>query len=269
MYNFKQLHQRGKPFILVNVWDIGSARIMAQLGAKSLATSSAALAYTLGKVDGTLSREESLRHAESIVQAVNIPVAADLENGYGDSASEIAETVHMAIEIGLAGLSIEDTVLPTNNAYSFDLAVNRIESAINTARHVCANLSKDFIITARADGVMTGAYDSTEAKRRLLAFEQVGADCLYAPLLSFADLSDLCHATTAPVNALITGDNTQYKVSDFAKIGVARLSLGSSLARITHRLIYDTGVAMLSDEGDFSQLQNGIDSDVIDHLISS
>ncbi len=268
MYDFRKLHQQGNPFVLVNVWDVGSARLMEQLGAKAIATSSAALAYTIGKQDGTLTRKESIDHAATIAQAVNIPVSADLENGYGDSVSEIAETVHAAIEAGLAGISIEDTILPNNNAYSFDLAVKRIEAAMSTASNERKKRSKDFVIVARADGVMTGSYDTAEAKRRLLAFEQVGADCLYAPLLSFKDLSALCQEATAPVNALIEGENTALKVSDFAAIGVARLSLGSSLARATHRLIYNAGQAMLSADGSFNLLQNDTSNSMIDDLIA-
>lgn len=260
---FRQLHQRGNPFVLVNVWDVGGARLMESLGAKAIATSSAALAFTLGKTDGTLTIAEALKHAGDLVQAVDIPVSGDFENGYGDTPSDMAQTIRMAADVGLSGISIEDTALPTNKPYPFALAVARIEAAAAAVSTLC----QEFMLVARADGVMHGTYDGAEAKRRLAAFEQAGAGCLYAPMLSLPDTAEVCQSTALPVNVLISGENIWRQQQTFAEMGVARLSLGSTLARAVHRLYYDAAQAMLRD-GNFTPLTNGIDSDLIDDLIS-
>ena len=263
---FRALHVKGDPFILANVWDIGSARMLAALGAKALATSSAALGFVHGVPDGgQLGRDASLAHAQDIVDATPLPVQGDFENGFGEAPDVVAETVRLSAEIGLAGICVEDTALPEQTAYAFDLAVERIQAGAAAARA----LSKDFVFCARADGILTGAYDQAEALRRLQAFEQAGADVLYAPMpKSMEDLAEICAATTAPVNALVAGPYTKVPLSEFAKIGVARLSLGSSLARITHRAIQDAAVAMLN-EGDFTGLSKSIGANRIDPLLAA
>ena len=176
---FHDLHQQGC-FVMPNPWDVGSARLMAGLGAKALATSSAAHAFTLGRLDGgTLSRDEALAHAEMIVGATNLPVNGDLENGFADDPDSVAETVRLAAEAGLSGCSIEDTIPTTGMpAYDFALAVERIKAAASAARA----LKHPFILCARADGVMQGSYDLAEGIRRLQAFEAAGADLLYIPI---------------------------------------------------------------------------------------
>lgn len=262
---FRALHIPGDPLLMVNVWDRGSAKMMQAMGAKALATSSAAHAFTLGRPDGgTLTRDEALSHAAEIVSVSSLPVQGDFENGFGDAPDVCAETVRLAAEVGLAGICIEDTALPAQSAYDFDLCVERIAAAASAARA----LPHDFVLTARADGILTGAYDTDEAIRRLIAFEKAGADCLYAPLPpNMAALARICAQTTAPVNALIAGTFNQQTQSAFAKIGVARLSLGSSLARITHRALHDAGSQMFGS-GNFEPLQNGISGDTIDDLLT-
>ena len=239
---FRALHVKGRPFVLANAWDRGSAKMLAALGAQAIATSSAAHAFTLGRPDGgTLTRDEALAHAQDLCAAVNVPVQGDFENGFGDDPDTCAETVRLAAEVGLAGICIEDTILPGDAPYDFDLAVERIKAACAAARA----LPNDFVLTARADGVLTGRYDLAEAIRRLQAFEAAGADCLYSPLIqTMADIAQVCAATTAPVNVLIAGHTVKHGMEDFAALGVARLSLGSSLARITHRAIHDAAVEM-------------------------
>lgn len=262
---FRALHIKGDPVLMVNVWDRGSAKLMTAMGAKALATSSAAHAFTMGRPDGgTLTRDEALAHAAEILSVTNLPVQGDFENGFGDAPETCAETVRLAAEVGLAGICIEDTALPAQSAYAFDLSVERIAAAAAAARA----LPQDFVLTARADGILTGAYDTDEALRRLQAFEAAGADCLYAPLPPDMDaLARICAQTTAPVNALVAGPFNRQTHSAFAKIGVARLSLGSALARITHRAIYDAAAQMFGD-GTFGALQNGINSDTIDALLT-
>lgn len=262
---FRALHVPGQPFVLANVWDMGSAKMLAGLGAQALATSSAAHAFTQGLPDGgTLTRDTALAHAQDIVAATPLPVQGDFENGFGDDPDTCAETVQMAAEIGLAGICIEDIALPTDDAYDFNLAVERIKAAASAARA----LPHDFVLTARADGIMTGAYDIDEAIRRCQAFEAAGADCLYAPVTkTLDDLGRLVQSVTAPVNALIAGQFTQNDLATFAGLNVARLSLGSTLARVTHRAIYDAAQEMFNDGG-FTLLGKGISGDKVDALLT-
>ena len=163
----------------------------------------------------------------------------------------------------MAGICIEDTVLPSDAPYDFDLAVERIRAACAAARA----LPRDFVLTARADGLLTGRYDLAEAIRRLQAFEAAGADCLYAPLIpTLEGITQVCAATTAPVNVLIAGLTTRHSLTDYAGMGVARLSLGSSLARITHRAIHDAATEMFG-AGRFDLLGRGIAGSQVDALL--
>jgi 2-methylisocitrate lyase-like PEP mutase family enzyme len=261
---FRALHRPGAPFILVNVWDIGSARMMAAMGAEALATSSAAHAFTLGRPDGgSLTRDEALAHAASIVSATSLPVSGDFENGFGGAPETCAETVRLAAEAGLAGISIEDAAWPAETPYDFELAVERIQAAAAAAR----GLKRDFILVARADGVMNGSYDMVEGLRRIRAFDAAGADCLYLPMPpTVEDLRKVVAATQKPVNALASGAYTKLSRSDFAAMGIARISLGSSLARATHKVMFDAATAMLGS-GDFTALGNGISGAKVDALL--
>jgi 2-methylisocitrate lyase-like PEP mutase family enzyme len=261
---FRALHRPGDPFILANAWDAGSAQMLAGLGADAIATSSAAQAFTLGRPDGgTISRDEALAHAEVLVAATPLPVSGDFENGFGEAPEVCAETVRLACEAGLAGLSIEDTALPGEAPYAFDLAVERIRAAAAAARA----LPRDMVLVARADGIMTGQYDIEEALRRLKAFAAAGADCLYAPLpVSVADLGRICREVGRPVNALAAGPYARVSRAEFAALGVARISLGSALARVTHRAIRDAGLAMFG-AGDFTPLTQGMPGSEVDALL--
>ncbi len=263
---FRALHHPGDPFILANAWDIGSAKMLAALGAEAIGTSSAAHAFTLGKPDmGHVTRDEALAHAADLVAAVNVPVSGDFENGFGEAPDTVAETVRLAAEAGLAGISIEDTALPGTGAYDFELAVERIRAAAAAARA----LPDDFVLVARADGVMNGTYDTEEALARIRAFDEAGADCLYVPLPPTTDdLVRICKATKKPVNALAAGPTyTRLTRTQYAVMGVARISLGSALARVTHRAIFDAAEAMLG-AGDFSSLGRGIAGSKVDALLT-
>lgn len=264
--NFRDLHKPGEPFILANAWDIGSAKMLAALGAPAIATSSAAHAFTLGRPDGGhVTRDETLAHAEDLVASVNVPVSGDFENGFGHDPETMAETVRLSSEIGLAGISIEDAALPDDRAYPFEQAVERIRAAAAAARA----LPRDFILVARADGIMNGHYDIDEAIRRLRAFDEAGADCLYAPLpKTVDDLKRVIAATEKPVNVLVAGPvYSAIPKSDYAAMGAARLSLGSALARVTHRAINDAACAMFGD-GDFSPLSNAMAGGDVDRLLT-
>ncbi|MEQ9037108.1 MAG: isocitrate lyase/phosphoenolpyruvate mutase family protein [Silicimonas sp.] len=263
--NFRDLHRKGDPFILANAWDAGSARMLAALGARAIATSSAAHAFTLGRPDGgTISRDEALAHAEALVAAVGVPVSGDFENGFGHAPDACAETVRLSAQAGLAGISIEDAALPDDRAYPFDEAVERIRAAAAAARA----LPRDFVLVARADGVMNGHYDIDEALRRIQAFDSAGADCLYVPLpATVEDLKRVIAATAKPVNVLVAGPlYSAISHADFAAMGAARLSLGSSLARVTHGAIRDAARAMFG-AGDFSPLSKAMPGGEVDALL--
>ena len=265
---FRALHRPGAPFIIPNPWDAGSAQMLAALGAQALATTSSGFAFTLGRPDmGNVSRDEMLAHCETLVAATPLPVSADLENGFGEAPEMVAETVRMAAETGLVGCTIEDTALPSKGSYGFDRALERVKAAVAAAR----DLDFPFMLTARADGYMNGAYDEGEAVRRLLAYSHAGADVLYAPLLPMDNLTALCASVDTPVNALAAGKFTQVSLAEFADAGVARISIGGSLARLTHAAIRDAARAMLGDGdlpgGDFSPLSGGIGAAIVDPLL--
>ncbi len=263
---FRDLHRKGDPFILANAWDVGSAKMLAALGAPAIATSSAAHAFTLGRPDGgTISRDEALAHAQDLVAAVSVPVSGDFESGFGDDPDTCAETVKLAAEAGLAGICIEDTDFAKSTHYDFELAVERIKAAAAAARA----LKKDFVLVARADGVMTKSYDMAEAIARIRAFDEAGADCLYVPLPpGMQSLRKVVQATEKPVNALAAGTFARHSRDEFAKLGIARISLGSALARVTHRVIHDAARAMF-EAGDFSTLTIGMPGDEVDKLLQT
>lgn len=261
---FADLHKAGC-FVMPNPWDIGSAKMMAAKGAMALATTSAGHAFTLGKPDmGYVSRNEALQHAAEIVAATPLPVNGDLENGYGDTPENVAETIYFAAEAGLSGASIEDTTMRSEElSYPFELAVERVAAGVNAARAV----GRPFMFTARADGVMIGAYDMDEAIRRAQAFAAVGADVIYVPMPpGMGDIARLCAAVDKPVNALAAGPFLQHSFADFAAAGVRRISLGSAIARANHRLIDDALSAMLGD-GSFAPLRHSISGDDIDKML--
>ena len=261
---FHDLHQQGC-FVIPNPWDRGSARMMAALGAKALATSSAAHAFTLGRPDlGGVTRDEALAHAQDLIAATPLPVSGDFENGFGDSPDDVAETVRLSAEVGLSGISVEDTqMIPGNPAYAFDLAVERIKAGAAAARA----LNRPFIFCARADGVMNGTYDLAEGIRRLQAFEAAGADLLYIPVPpGKAELAQVLASVTKPVNALAAGPLKQLTVAELATLGVRRISTGSQIARLTHAAIRDSVTAML-DQGSFAPLMGTANGDDIDALL--
>ncbi len=265
MGTFRELHQKGNPFILANAWDAGSAKMLKALGAKAIATSSAGHAFTLGRPDGLgVTRDEALAHGADLVAATGLPVQGDFENGWGDDPETVAETVRLAAEAGLAGICIEDTILPTDDAYDRELAIERIAAGVAAARA----LPEDFVLTARADGIMTGAYDIEEGIARLQGFEAVGADCLYAPVpKTMDDLARICASVAAPVNVLVAGPTyTAETLARYAQMGAARISLGSSLARATHKVIHDAAQDMFGT-GSFDLLGKSISGSKVDAFL--
>lgn len=228
---FQALHSSRQPLILPNPWDAGSAKILTSMGFEALATTSAGLAFSLGRRDaeGALSRGEILANAQSIVEATHLPVSADLENGFGDSPEEVSKTIRMAADIGLVGGSIEDaTGNPQAPIYEFSLALERVIAGVEAAR----SLSLPFVFVARAENFSAGITDLDDTIRRLIAFEQAGADVLFAPSLPNLNAIKLvCEALQKPVNVVMGLAGSTLTVDELAEIGVRRISLGSSFAR--------------------------------------
>jgi 2-methylisocitrate lyase-like PEP mutase family enzyme len=232
---FRALHARAGAFVIPNPWDAGTARILAGLGFEALTTTSAGLAFTLGRRDGAglVTREETLANARAIVEATDLPVAADLENGFGDAPEAAAETVRLAGEVaGVVGGSIEDTTGdPRRPLYELQHAVERVAAAVEAARR----LPFPFVLVGRAENFLHGRPDLDDTIRRLQAFEAVGADALFAPGLTRPeDIRTVCASVGKPVNVvmgLVGVNDTGFSVGQLASLGVRRISLGSSLSR--------------------------------------
>jgi 2-methylisocitrate lyase-like PEP mutase family enzyme len=224
---FQALHRRPGAFVIPNPWDAGSARMLASLGFEALATSSGALAVTLGLRDGALSRERSLAHANQVAAATDLPVTADLENGYGDTPEAVAETVRLSAQAGVVGGSIEDASGDgRRRIYELSHAVERVEAAVAAARA----LPVPFVLTARAENFLRGHPDLDDTIRRLQAFEAAGADVLYAPNLpDLASIRLVCSAVTKPVNVIVGTPGLCFPVAALAEAGVRRISVGPAL----------------------------------------
>ena len=243
---FRALHQRGAPFIIPNPWDAGSARILEAAGFKALATTSSGFALSLGRRDYGVTREEALAHARTIIEAVDIPVTADLENGFGPSAEEVSETIRRAAAVGLVGGSIEDSTGDRNAPlFEEDAAVDRVAAAVETAQ----NGDDPFILTARAEAFLYGDAELDAVIRRLQRYSEVGADVLYAPgLPDLKSVRAVCGAVDKPVNVLIYGALAQHSVADFAAAGAARISIGGGFANQAYAGLAATAGAVLEHQ---------------------
>jgi 2-methylisocitrate lyase-like PEP mutase family enzyme len=229
---FQALHARAGAFVIPNPWDAGSARILAGLGFEALTTTSAGLAFTLGRRDGegAVSLEETLANAKAVVEATELPVAADLENGFGHAPRDVAETIRRAgEEAGLVGGSIEDASGDRDAPiYDFHHAVDRIAAAAEAARA----LPFPFVLVGRAENLIHGRPDLDDTIRRLQAFAEAGADVVFAPGLARAeDIRAVCAAVAKPVNVVMGLKSGAFSVAELADMGVRRISLGSALSR--------------------------------------
>lgn len=224
---FRALHKAEGAFIIPNPWDIGTAKLLAALGFKALATTSAGYAFSRGLPDGGVTFDDMIDHCREIVAATPLPVSADLEHGKGNSPDSAAETIFAAEAAGLAGCSIEDsTGDPANPIYDFSFAVERVAAAAEAARA----LKRDFVFTARAENFLWNRPDLDDTVARLQAFEKAGADVLYAPGLSdMEQVRAICQAVNRPVNVLATA---AFFVPALAEVGVKRISLGSKLTNL-------------------------------------
>lgn len=228
---FRELHDAPDIFVVANAWNIGTARILYHLGFRALATTSAGLAFSLGTVDGAgaVSEEVSLNHAQDIVEATPLPVTADLENGFGKQPDAVARVIHRAVDIGLAGASIEDASYESDDPiYDKALAVERVAAAVEAAR----SHPRPFVLTARADGFIRSSPNLDDVIDRLVAFEQAGADVLYAPgLPTVTALQHVCSAVSRPVNYVVGVSPYRLTLKELADVGVKRVSIGTSFAR--------------------------------------
>jgi 2-methylisocitrate lyase-like PEP mutase family enzyme len=226
---FRALHQRDGAFIIPNPWDIGSARLLASLGFEALATTSMGYAFSQGQLDNTVDRQQTMAYASEIASATNLPVSADLENGFGDAPEIVAETIRMASETGIVGGSIEDATGRTDDPiYDLGLAKERIRAAVEAARA----LPFAFTFTARAENYLHGRADIKDTIRRLQAYQEAGADVLYAPgLATRDDIAAVVASLDRPVNIVMGLRGVQLSVAELASLGVKRISVGSALYR--------------------------------------
>jgi 2-methylisocitrate lyase-like PEP mutase family enzyme len=225
----KELHERSGAFVIANVWDAGSARILAGLGFEALATSSGASAGTLGRRDGRVTRDEAFSQARSIAAATDLPLSADLEKGFGDTPEIVAETIRLAADTGLVGGSIEDSTGHKDKPlFDFNHAVERVAAAVQAARA----LAFPFSLTARSENFIRGNPNLDDTIKRLQAFEKAGADVLFAPgLPDLAAVRTLCSSVSKPVNFMVGIPGKSFSVRELEAAGVKRISLATSLWR--------------------------------------
>jgi 2-methylisocitrate lyase-like PEP mutase family enzyme len=247
---FRALHERPGIFIMPNPWDAGTAKLFASLGFEALATTSLGFASSRGCVDGTLSisREELIANCREIASATELPVNADLENGYADDPDDAATIIRLAADAGLVGGSIEDaTGDPAKPIYDFDLAVERVAAAARVAHA----LPFPFTLTARAENYLHGRPDLDDTIRRLQAFAAVGADVLYAPgLRDLETIQRVVAAVPRPVNVVMSAADPEITAQQLEEVGVKRISVGGALCRLAFAAVRDAAVAM-RDAGTF------------------
>ena len=226
---FRDLHQRDHAFIIPNPWDVGSARLLAHLGFEALASTSMGYAFTAGKRDNTVGREQIIQHIQGLALGTDLPVSADLENGFGDAPEAVAETIRLAAQAGVVGGSIEDaTERPDDPIYKKEHAAERVRAAVAAARA----LPFTFTLTARAENYLHGRPDLKDTIARLQAYQEAGADVLYAPgLTRKEDIAAIVTSVDRPVNVLMGLRGVQLSAAELSTVGVKRISVGSALCR--------------------------------------
>jgi len=226
---FRALHEQDRAFIIPNPWDIGTARLLTHLGFEALATTSAGYAFSIGQRDNTVGRDKMMAHIRDIVGATDLPVSADLENGFGDEPETTAETIRLAAAAGLVGGSIEDSTTRRDGPiYELDRAADRVRAAAEAAHA----LSFPFTLTARAENYLFGRRDLNDTIKRLQAYQEAGADVLYAPGLAIReDIAAVVSSLDRPVNVLMGLAGVRFTLAELSEIGVKRISVGSVLSR--------------------------------------
>jgi len=228
-HDFRALHARDGAFIIPNPWDVGTARMLAYLGFEALATTSMGYAFAAGQRDNTVDRDRMMQHVAEIAASTELPVSADLEKGFGDTPEVVAETIKQAAAAGAVGGSIEDsTGRPDDPIYDLQQAVERAQAAVAAAR----DLPFPFTLTARAENYLWGRPDIKDTIKRLQAYQQAGADVLYAPgLATKDDIAAVVSSVDCPVNVVMGLRGVQLSLGDLSAIGVKRISVGSALCR--------------------------------------
>jgi 2-methylisocitrate lyase-like PEP mutase family enzyme len=239
---FRALHVPGRPLLMPNPWDAGTAKLLASLGFQALATTSSGFAGTLGRPDGGVTREEAIAHAAEIVAAVAVPVSADLENGFGEDPQGVADTVTAAVAVGLAGCSVEDYGgAPQPSLYPLQTAAERVAAAAEAAHQ-----GDGLVLTARAENHIRGNPDLDDTIARLLAYQEAGADVLYAPgIVDLDDIRRVVGAVDRPVNVLVRPGMAP--VAELAGAGVARLSVGGAFSHVALAALARAGRELLED----------------------
>lgn len=252
---FRELHVRAGAFIIPNPWDVGSAKILASLGFEALATTSAGFAFSLGKPDATVDRDTMLQHVAAIAAATDLPVSGDLEGGYGDAPEIAAETIRRAAAAGLVGGSIEDSTSRADQPiYDKAYAVERVRAAVEAAR----SLSFPFTLTARAENYLHGRPDLADTIARLQAYQEAGADVLYAPgLTTKADIAEVVRSVDRPVNVVMGLQGAQLSLTELSELGVKRISTGGSLSRAAYGALFRAGREMQS-QGTFGYAKDTV-----------
>jgi 2-methylisocitrate lyase-like PEP mutase family enzyme len=239
---FLALHHQERPLLLANAWDVGSARLFSWLGFQALATTSSGYAASLGRLDYAVSREEALAHAEALVAATDIPVSADFEDGFARDAAGVAETVRLALEVGLAGCSVEDWSAAEGRLYDGATAAERVAAAADGAHAGPVRI----VLTARAENYLRGNPDLPDTIARLQAYQEAGADVLYAPGIDRPeDIRELIASVDLPVNVLARRGTPV--VAELAALGVKRISVGGAFAFAAYGAALDAGRELLSE----------------------
>jgi 2-methylisocitrate lyase-like PEP mutase family enzyme len=247
---FLELHRPGEPLLMPNPWDVGSAKLLESLGFQALATTSSGFAASLGRLDGSVSREEAVGHAAAIVEATGVPVSADFENCFADEPEGVAETVRRGIEAGLAGCSVEDNSRrPDDPVYEFDLAVERVRAAVEAA-------AGRIVVTARAENHVLGRDDLPDTIARLQAFQEAGAQVLFAPgLRDREQIRQVVESVDRPVNVL--GAPGAPSVAELAELGVSRISVGGGFAFAAYGALA-AAAEELRDRGTYDYWENAL-----------
>jgi len=261
---FRALHERDHAFISPNPFNIGTARVLASMGFEALASTSMGYAFTQGKPDYGLTRDEVFAHLRTIASATDLPVSADLENGFGHDPNTVAETIRLSAETGIVGGSIEDsTGNPDAPIYSIDDAVTRVKAAVEAARA----LPFDYTLTARCENYLHGREDLADTITRLKAYGDAGADVLYAPgLETREDITAVCEALKKPVNVL--GTFTDFSLDELSSMGVKRITVGSSLMLSAISAFY-RGAQEMKEHGTFTFGGNAVPSSTFTKIFTS
>ncbi|MDB6060946.1 MAG: phosphoenolpyruvate phosphomutase family protein [Verrucomicrobiaceae bacterium] len=262
---FKRLHTEDGCFIMPNPWDAGSARLLQYLGFTALASTSAGFAFTRGRPDQSMQRDEVIAHLSELVAATDLPINADLENGFGDAPADVEKTIIAAAAIGVVGASIEDaTGRSEQPIYSFELAVERIQAAAAAAKSQAVPV----LLTARAENYLYGRTDLNDTIKRLQAYQEAGADVLYAPgIRTREDIAAIISSVDRPLNVLMGLSGVTVTKQELTELGVKRISVGGSLARAAISALLSAGKE-LRDEGTFNYANDAIGTADINGIFS-